>query len=335
MPMLDVFKSDIFGVVSLTTSINKLPYVPSRLAPLFRTEGISTTTVVVEEQRGKLMIVPTAARGTSPNVMGGRTRKAKSFLVPHIPLEASIMADDVQNVRAFGSETEIETVAKLTNLKLADMRQAMELTHEWHRIGAIKGIVIDADTGGTELFNWFTEFGISEEVIGIDFTDEDDVKLKANAVRRLIEDRLGATPYKTLRAFCGSTIFDTLCTSEGVKKAFDRWQESIFLRESQARTEFEYAGVMWEEYRGAIGSTKFVGDDEIRFFPEGVTDLFETYFAPADWMETVNTMGKPVYSKQAPRKWDTGVDFQTQSNPLTLCSRPSVLVRGFDEAVGS
>jgi hypothetical protein len=334
--MLDVFKNDIFSVVSLTTAINKLPYVPSRLGAmgLFRAEGITTTQAVVEEERGKLMVVPTAARGTTPNVYGGKSRKAKSFMVPHIPLIGAVYADDVQGVRSFGTENELETVSKLVNNKLADMRQAIEVTHEWHRIGAIQGVVLDAD-GSTVIYDWFDEFDITEEVIGIDFTDEDDVKLKANEVRRLIEDRLGMSPYTRIRALCGSDVFDTLCTAAGVKKAFDRYQESVFLRDSQARSEFEYAGIMWEEYRGSIGSTKFIDDDTIRFFPEGVQDLFTCNFAPANWMETVNTIGKPVYSKQKNKEWDEGVDMLVQSNPLFMCTRPAVLVRGYDEAVGS
>lgn len=336
MSMLDVFKSDIYGVVSLTTAINKLPYVPSRLGEmgLFRTEGVETTTIVVEEERGKLMIVPTAARGTTPNVMGGKTRKAKSFIVPYIPLIASVSADDVQNMRAFGQESQVETVANKVNGKLADMRQAMELTHEWHRIGAVKGIVYDAD-GVTELYDWFDEFDILQETVGFDFSDDNSVKLVAHEVTRIIQDALGMTPYKQIRAMCGSDFFDSLTTSDEVKAAYNRFKESSFWRENQARAEFEYAGVIWEEYRGAVGATKFFADDEVRFFPTGVQDLFITSFAPPPWIETVNTTGKPIYAKQEVQKWDTGIDLLTVSCPLTMCTRPKVLVLGTDDTPSS
>ena len=336
MPMLDVFKEDIFGVVSLTAAINKLPYVPSRLGSmnLFKTKGVATTTVLIEEQFGKLMIVPTAARGTNPNVMGGRTRRAKAFAIPHVPLVTGVMADDVQGVRAFGEESEVEVASTLVNDKMAEMRQAMEVTHEWHRIGAIQGIVLDAD-GSAVIYDWFDEFGITEEVLPVDFTDVNAVKLASHAVSRHIEDSLGITPYTRIRAMCGATFFDSLTTSASVKEAYDRFQESSFFRESHARKEFEFAGIVWEEYRGSVGNAKFIDDNSCRIFPEGVNDLFITTFGPADWMETVNTQGKPVYAKQKPKEWDLGIDLAVQSNPLVMCTRPSVLIRIYDEAVGS
>jgi hypothetical protein len=59
----------------------------------------------------------------------------------------------------------------------------------------------------------------------------------------------------------------------------------------------------------------------------GTVDTFGTYFAPADFNETVNTLGQPVYAKQAPRQFDRGTDLHTQSNPLPMCHRPGVLVK--------
>ena len=62
---------------------------------------------------------------------------------------------------------------------------------------------------------------------------------------------------------------------------------------------------------------------------EGRTrDLFRTYFAPADFNETANTLGLPLYAKQAPRKFERGTDLHVQSNPLPLCLRPEILVKG-------
>jgi hypothetical protein len=62
-------------------------------------------------------------------------------------------------------------------------------------------------------------------------------------------------------------------------------------------------------------------------FPMGTVDTFSTYFAPADFNETVNTLGQALYAKQEPRKFDRGTDLHTQSNPLPMCHRPGVLVK--------
>ena len=74
-------------------------------------------------------------------------------------------------------------------------------------------------------------------------------------------------------------------------------------------------------------ATRFIAAGEAHAFPLGTLDTFGTYFAPADFNETVNTLGQPLYAKQEPRKFDRGTDLHTQSNPLPMCHRPGVLVK--------
>ena len=55
---------------------------------------------------------------------------------------------------------------------------------------------------------------------------------------------------------------------------------------------------MWENYRGQVGGTAFIDTNKCHIFPLGVPGLFRTYFAPADYIETVNTLGRRLYVKQ-------------------------------------
>ena len=328
--MLDVFNADAFSVVSLTAAINKLPYKPSRLGDmgLFNEQPITTTVAVVEEQSGKLVLIPTAARGTMPNVVGGKNRKVRSFVVPHMPLNSLVMADDVQNVRAFGSEDQVEAVATVVNDRLASLRQSHEYTHEWHRLGAIKGVILDAD-GVTEVHDLFDEFGLSQDEVEFDFTDSSlSVKLNAMDVKRKIETALGLTPSTGVHAICGDGFFDSLVTNAEVKEAYAYYLDNAFARDDQ-RQGFEYPrGVTWENYRGKIGSTPFVADDECHFFPLGVPELFQEILAPANFVETVNTPGQRVYAKQENLRFNVGVELHTQSNLLAICTRPKCLIKG-------
>jgi hypothetical protein len=98
------------------------------------------------------------------------------------------------------------------------------------------------------------------------------------------------------------------------------------------RRGFTYGGITFEEYRGQATDTsgtarRFIAAGEAHAFPLGTIDTFGTYFAPADFNETVNTVGQPLYAKQEPRKFDRGTDLHTQSNPLPMCHRPGVLVK--------
>ena len=102
--------------------------------------------------------------------------------------------------------------------------------------------------------------------------------------------------------------------------------QSLLQQQANARV-FSFAGVTWEEYRGSTGGTPFVPDAEAALFPEG-SPIFETYFAPADFNETVNTVGLPIYAKQAvDAEFQRWTKLHTQSNPLALCTRPRAVVK--------
>lgn len=325
--LLDVFKKDAFNLVSLTESIEMLPFVPSKLGSmgLFAEKGITTVTALVESRKGKLSLIPTQARGTMPTVAHNRDRTIRSFVIPHLPLNDAVMADEVQGVRAFGSEDDEDAVADMVTEKLGAMKQDMEVTKEWHRIGAIKGVVLDAD-GTTVIYDFFDEFGITEKEILFDMTN-DNLKLKALEVRRYMETELGAAGMSGITAVCGDQWWDDLVSAPYIKDAYNRWQDGQFFRENQ-REGFPFAEVTWMNYRGSLGEVPFIGADECRFFPTGVNRLFTVTNAPAPFIETVNTVGKPIYAKQEVMKWDIGVELHVQSNPLFMCTRPGLLVKG-------
>lgn len=105
--------------------------------------------------------------------------------------------------------------------------------------------------------------------------------------------------------------------------------DGLFLRQGQARGSFEYAGIVFEEYRGKVGTVDYADSNKAHFFPVGVPGLFRQYNAPADFVETVNTLGLPRYAKQAvDQEFGRWVKLHTQSNPLPICTRPKVLIKG-------
>jgi hypothetical protein len=292
MPALDIFSSSAFSMVALTDAINQMPYVPGRIGQLglFREQGVSTTSVMIEEREGSLTLVETTSRGAPAVQHVANERKARSLSVPHIALEDTILSDEVQNVRAFGSENTLEGVQSVVNQRLSVMASKIDATLEHLRIGAIKGQILDAD-GSAVIYDLFTEFGVSQHT-EVDF-DLDNaspapgtVKKKCHDIRRKIEDELGVVPYDHIHAMCGHAMcgpdfFDDLITHPEVEKAYERWLDGSFLRQGQARGSFEYAGILFEEYRGKVGSVDFTDASKAYFFPVGVPGLFRQYNAPA------------------------------------------------------
>lgn len=331
MSVLDVFNSDAFGMVSLSESIDKAPYKPSRLGAigLFTPKPITDKVAMIEERHGTLRVIQTAARGTHEGARNRRERNARAFPVPYCPQNGAVMADDIQGVREFGSgqngAVSAESASAAVNDELTLMRQDHEVTHEWHRMGAIKGILLDAD--GSTIYDYFSIFGVTLNEITNFLSGTPDIRTNCTKVQRHADDALGATPYSSIRVFCGDEFFDNFVANSEVKAAYDRWQDGRALRDALYKDVFEYGGLEFENYRGKIGGTNWMADKEAYAVPMGVPHLFLHHMAPAPFMETVNTRGRNIYVKQKRMDYDVGVELHSNSNPLMICTRPAAITK--------
>lgn len=328
MSMLDTFAGNGFDRLSLTAAINELPFVPSRLGRmgLFASKGVPDKTVAVENKRGVLTLYKRQSRGTPGQATPPSVRELRDFRVPHIPVDDAILADDAQGVRAFGQETAVQTAQSLMNERLASIKQSMEATWEFHRMGAAKGIVLDA--GGDTIFNFFTEFGITQKSVDFVFgTATTDIRAKIRVVKRHIAKQLGLSFFDRIHCLCGFQWFESLIGHAITKTAFERFQDGSQLRDDVSRG-FQYAGVTFEEWVGSVGEKKFIEDNEAHFFPVGVPQLFQAYWAPAPMDPFINTIGVPLYVSMERMKHGVGFDLHVESNPLMMCTRPATLVKG-------
>lgn len=335
--MLDVFNNDAFSVVSLTASINEMDYVPGRAGELAFAgvgNGITTTTAMIESKGGSLSLIQTKERGAPAEQGTTEKRTVRSLAVPHVPLDDYVRADEVQNVRAFGSETELQGVQAVVNQRLGKMNSRHDLTLENLRLGALKGIITDAD--GSTIYNLFTEFGVSQED-SVNFaltTASTNVREKCHQVIRAMKRnaKLAIPANARVHAFCGDNFFDALVEHDKVKKAYDGYAAAERrLGDSYAHGIFEFGGIFFENYQGTDDNSEVaIGTDEVRFFWSGVPGLYDEVYAPADFMETVNTVGLPRYAKVVPDPSGLNrfVQIHTQQNPLPLCLHPKTLMAG-------
>ena len=124
--------------------------------------------------------------------------------------------------------------------------------------------------------------------------------------------------------------FKPLILHPEVALAFERQHDNAFARADMVYDQVIYGGITFENYKGFIGDTPFIDTDKAHFFPVGVQGLFVNYFAPADFVEAVNTIGLPRYAKQAPDPsgMNRFIQLHAQMNPLPICTRPRVLIKG-------
>lgn len=328
MADIEIFEDNAFTVPALTAAINEQPYVPGRLAELglFEEEGVTTLTVQVEKDGETLALVPAGERGTSGLVVNGSKRILLPFNTVHLPERFAIKADEIQGIRAFGEQTELQAVQDVVNKRLAKARRQLDATHEFHRMGALNGHVLDAD-GKTVLLDIYKRFDLDPVIIPMELDKaETEVRVKAVDALDAQEEALGATTSMGARAFCGKNFWRMLIAHKSVKTTYEGTQYAAALR-SDGREAFDFGGITWERYRGKVGGTSFVPDDEARLVPEGVPGLCITRFAPADYMDTVNTEGLPYYSQLEMMPFKKGVAGEAQSNPLHLVTRPRAVLR--------
>jgi hypothetical protein len=150
-------------------------------------------------------------------------------------------------------------------------------------------------------------------------------------VKRWIEDHLYGEIFTRIHVMVSPEFMDKLTSHPNVVKVYQNWQAAQEKLGGDVRSGFEFGGLLFEEFRGHctdVNGTdqRFLAANYGMAFPEGTANMFATIAAPADFVETVNTIGQQYYAKMAPMKFDRGFDLHAQSNVLPMCFRPDLVV---------
>lgn len=322
---------DMFSLAELTKAINTLPTPPTLLgdSKLFKPKSTKHLYVVVESINGKLQLVENTSRNAEPSkkVHGKRVRRV--FEVPHLPKSTTILPDDLV-VAGFGENDVSQEQSKVINEKLQELKNDIIATQEYHRVGAISGLILDAD-GTSVIHDLYKEFNMKQISMSLDLDNPDaDVRGNVLKLKRASQKKLGGAMVKEWKCYCSSEFFDKLTAHPNVQKAYANYAEASDKLGGDKRDGFEFGGVTWIEYEVEIMSTtgkivRYIKAGVGRLVPV-VDGLFETHYAPANYNETVGTLGKEMYAKIEPRKMGKGFDLEAQSNPLTICTQPDALI---------
>jgi hypothetical protein len=333
--LVDVFNSDAFGMLSLTDKVNHMDYTPGtiRNLGLFESVGIDTRTVQIDEDRDSLSLISSSPYGGVMDPVAVKSRAtAVNVTVPHFNTTRRVYASEVASRRMLGSDQLMSIDSKVEDT-LRRAARNMDATEEYLMLTALKGIILDGDMSST-LLSLFTAFNVSQQT-EVDF-DLDNATPASGAlaklcrqVQRTIATALGDQMYNGIHALCGAAFFDGLVAHPEVRAAYDRPVDGAYLRQDHTYNSIEYAGITFQEYRGAVGGTAFVHTDKCHVFPRGVGDLYRLYYAPADTFSAINTIGLPRYSSSVlDPSGDRFIDLNVQMNVIPLVTKPRVLVQG-------
>lgn len=321
----DLFSSDAFAMQTLINAINSLPYKPSRIAQLgiFEESGIATTECSIEFKQNQIHLISTISRGAPAPVYQSGKRDLIPFKVPHLITRSTLLADSIQNVRDFASGQQV-ALQDAINERLQGMRNNLDATIEYHRMGAIQGIVMDSS--GDVLFDTFAEFDVKKQTHALELSNSaTNVRNQVVAARRKSEAVLGNAVPTGWIALCSAELFDAVVSHSSVEAFAAGWSAAAMLRDD-VRDSFALGGVAFEEYVGTVDGKRFIAPGKGYLVPMGVAGLFISRYGPADYAETVNSYGLPYYAKSEPMPFDRGTRMEAQTNPINLCTRPDAVI---------
>lgn len=338
MLTMDVFRQDAFKAISLTGAVEKMGYVPGFLGSipgLVVDTPIRTTDVWVEERTNAPVLIQTSPRGSAPAQKGGDQRKARAFRTVRIADASRILSQELQDIRAFGSETELKQLAGEIGRRQQKMLADFDLTNENMRLGVVQGMVVDAD--GSIINNWYDDFKQTQDAaftFQFSGTPTDGAFLaQCNAVNRQVLRRLqgvGGSGVK-VHALVDDVFWDAFVKLTEVRETYKYAMQATQLRNQfgNAFASFEYGSIMWHNYRGTDDlSQVVVPSGTAKFFPVNA-GIFQRALAPAESFEFTNTLGKQAYSWIIPDdKRNMYADIEMYSYPLYVCTMPQALQRG-------
>lgn len=330
-----------YTATDLTEQINRIPnsYGLLRAMGLFGL-GTSMISTIVELtiEDGVLRVLPAKDRG-GPGTPGERETGKKVFLeIPHFPDLDLITPQDIQNLMVIQARTKRPaTVDDELAKRLKVIRNNHDITLEYLRMGALKGLILDGN--GTTLYDLYDVFDIDK--VTVDFvlgTEATDIISKCDEVFQSVATNLKGETMSRVEMLVDSTFFNKLIQHPNVSKYWTSNQQGVAALAQMERTQlggqwgriFDFQNILFREYYGAAPtrdgggnkvSTPFLAANYGVAYPGGTQSMFETFFAPADDIRFVNTPGQDIYISPEVLKHGAGIELKSQSNPLAICKR--------------
>lgn len=334
MLTMDVFKQDAFSAISLTEAVRRSQTIPGLIGSLglFMPKPVRTRTVAIEVKGSTLNIIQSSEPGAPRTRRANNKREILDLRTRRFEESSRVTAEELQGIRAFGSETELKTLQKEIAERQQDCIDDLAATKERLYLGCINGEVLDADD--SSIVDYYDTFDIARPS-EIDFSWSSRTgckKFVAANIKRPMLRALGGVAPSGMRivALCGDDFFDDLQENGEYRDTFKNTERASKLLEDTAFESVEAWGVTWINYKGTDDNSKVaIPVDQAKFFPVGVRGLFQEAFSPAPTFEFVNTKGQEWYSRVVVDN-DRGewADIEIESHRLPICTRPEALLQG-------
>lgn len=339
---LDIFRTDEFRATQMTELVSDINYVAYELEAMriFEPVFLRTTTVTLYQENGELHRIPTTERGAPEPVATRRGRVLRQFEGHRLAKKDTVRSHEIQDLLSTRLPTDmrLQNANELVAERQSDLLDDLKYTEEFHRLGALQGVVFDADAT-TVVDDWFDLFGVTPPTdVTFNFAtiDENELRLKIDEdintpIMRALRRR--RRPGTKIHALVGDDFWGKITSHPGYERIW--LAQDLATRQQLGQSMLwqtaEFAGVTWHHYFGDDDGELEVAADEAIFFPMGAKDVFKVYYMPGENFAEANMPGKDRYSIVSPdyrpnmNEW---VDIYVKSYPVFACLCPQALLRG-------
>ena len=151
------FDAGGYSLAEMTQAINILPNLYTRLGQigLFRFEGVTQRSIVIEQREGVLSLLPSVPLGAPATVGNREARSMRSFALPWIPHDDVILPADIQGMPALGVSDAADPLVDIHELRVHGRRLTIAST------GMDTVVTVDLDRGEE----------VGRDVLGAERTD--------------------------------------------------------------------------------------------------------------------------------------------------------------------
>lgn len=323
-----------FQIVNLGAALELVPrqYRLITNMDLFTAYHGETTIARVERVDEIVADIPARRRGGERNYVGSEKAQIKNFNIPFFPLDRQITAADVQNFRKYFTTDAPRTVEDVVARVVKRIRVSHEQLKEKAMVQAIMGKSWSPQDP-TAQYNYFTEWGVTQHTANINFTDVvvDPSDLIEKDARAYIIDNAGdnGNNYNII-VLASRKWFSALIAHPLIMNAYQYYsstQEPLRRRlgmgsENANNRMFVHKNVTYiEDISG------YIPDGEAYILPQGIDDMFQIHYAPADDVREANTVAEELYLWYKSSAYLREEKVESETSFLTVNTRPELVVR--------
>lgn len=321
------FLNGDFSYGTLTNGVNSAPVAvgPVSKSELFELNPIASTELGLELIDDQISLIQTSLRGGIGDMHPHTNRSMVKLTTSHIRTTATMLADSWLNRSGFAQGGTPANVLQERDRVLREMRARIDATMDYQKTRALNGQILDAD--GSVIVDLFAQFGQSQQVVECELaTASTRMVSKIVAARRLSEAALGMAYASDWVIFASAQFMDAVREHPSFELATAGWSAATALTDDHRAGSLVVAGCRMIEVSNIAGKT-FIEAGSAFLAPVGVPGLCVTSFGPADYIEAIGELGLPIYSKAEELPMGRGLVIESQSNPISVISRPRAIIK--------